>query len=108
MSYPNMCCEVDPREQLEAMKAKCEFEKAGGRPVCNGEPSIKTRLKEIEKRQIDTRCLLMNIIEGITNAPRPNDELPDENCVNDTVDFMDKLSSDNLAMVNRIFELIFA
>lgn len=108
MNYQNMCCGADPKEKLEAMKAELESIKECRKPVCNGEPSIKTRLKEIEKRQIDTRILLMNIIEGITNAPRPNDETPDENCVNDTVEFMDALSCDILAMVKRIFELIFA
>ena len=93
-------------EQLEIMASKMR-EKERIETVHNPETSVKEQLMEIEKKLIETRSVLMNIVEGITNSPRPDGKLPDEECMQDSLLTINGISDDCMGMANRIHQLLF-
>ena len=92
MNYDQrMCCEVEPE--------KCE--------VVDKEMSIKDQLQHTEKMLVDTRSVLLNIVEGITRKPRTDDKLEEAGCMQDSTRIIGCLTEECLCLANRIHSLMF-
>ena len=92
MNYDQrICCEVEPE--------RCE--------VADKEMSIKDQLQRAEKVLIDTRSVLLNIVEGITRKPRTDDKLEEAGCMQDSTRIIGCLTEECLSLANRIHSLMF-
>ena len=92
MTYDQrMCCEVE--------SAKLE--------VADKEMSIKDQLQYTEGKLLDTRSVLLNIVEGITRKPRTDDKLEEAGCIQDSTRIIGCLTEECLSLANRIHSLMF-
>lgn len=84
---------------------RCDCEQT--MPVVDKEWSIKDQLAETEKKLIETRSILFNIVEGITNKPRNDDKLTEAGCMQDSVKILNELADNCLSLASRIHSLMF-
>ena len=76
-------------------------------PVVDKEWSIKDQLTETEKKLIETRSVLFNIVEGISKKPRNDDELTEAGCMQDSARILNALAESCLSLANTIHSLMF-
>ena len=84
---------------------RCNGEQA--MPVVDKEWSIKDQLKVTESKLIETRSILFNIVEGITNKPKNDDKLPEAECMQDESRILNELAESCLSLANSIHNLMF-
>ena len=80
----------------------CEVDADAGKEI-----SIREKLQLTEKALIETRSILLNIIEGITNQPRTDSDFRESECMQDSANQICGLTNDCLSLANRIHSLMF-